>query len=68
MELFSRENTVEGGRKEDGRGGRTTRESGGEECGEGEGEWEEGSLSTYEHMESLGPGEVNTMLRSYLAL
>ena len=47
-------------------GGRTTRESGGEECGEGEGEWEEGSLSTYEHMESLGPGEVNTMLRSYL--
>jgi hypothetical protein len=40
----------------------------GEECGEGEGGggWEEGSLSTYEHMESLGPGEVNTMLRSYL--
>ena len=25
----------------------------------------EGSLSTYAHMESLGPGEVNTM-RSYL--
>ena len=25
-----------------------------------------GFLSTYEHMESLGPGEVNTMLRSYL--
>ena len=58
LELFSRRTPLKekegGGRREEGEGEG------------GRGGREEGSLSTYEHMESLGPGEVNTMLRSYL--